>query len=260
MTDTAPAASEAAPQIATAPDAVAAQPDTQQAAHNDAPAPDLESLARDMGWRPKEDWKGDDSGWRDAATFVKQTVDVNRSLKKEMSEVKDTLKNLGSVNEKILQKELAKQRRSLEAEFGRAVDENNPAEARRISAELEALNRPAPAADYRSRFKTDNPWFESNREATAYAVAMAGEAGSDGKPPEEQLKYAAEMVRKRFPELFETEASRRQAPTVQGGQRTTPERKKTYPAEVMKAAQDAVSRKRADSVAEYLAMYDKETA
>lgn len=229
----------------------------EQQAESPQQAIDIEGLAREMGWRPREDWKGDDSGWRDAGEFVRNTVDANRATKRELAEVKDTLKNLSKVNEKILQKELDKQRRQLEKEHARAVDENNPAEARRLASEIDALDRQPVQTDYRSKFKQDNPWFEADTEATAYAIAMAGVAAGEGKAPEDQLAYAADKVRKRFPELFDSKPQRT-APVLQTGQRGMPQPQKKYPPAVMAAANDAVRRGRAENVGEYLAMYDKE--
>ena len=258
-----------APEAVSAPLPDVALPD----APNDAPArgeasaPDLESLARDMGWRPKEDWKGDDSGWRDAGEFVKHTVDANRTLKRELGEVKDVVKGLSKTNERILERELAKQRKALERQFAEAVDANDPTAARQVSAQIDALERqsspsgpltPEQKVEYQRRFKADNPWFGADTEATAYATAMAGVANQEGKSPEEQLAYAAEKVRKRFPELFDKPAERRTPPSVEGGSRSSPPAKKTYPPAVLQAAKAAVDRGRADSVAEYCSMYDKE--
>ena len=249
-----------APEAPSAPLPDVALPD----APNDAPArgeasaPDLESLARDMGWRPKEDWKGDDSGWRDAGEFVKHTVDANRTLKRELGEVKDVVKGLSKTNERILERELAKQRKALERQFAEAVDANDPTAARQVSAQIDALDRTPVATDYKSKFKADNPWFGVDTEASAYATAMAGVAASEGKDPEAQLAYASEKVRKRFPELFDKPAERRTPPSVEGGSRSSPPAKKTYPPAVLQAAKAAVERGRADSVAEYCSMYDKE--
>jgi hypothetical protein len=249
-----------APEAQEAPAPDVAAPDIP----NDAPAreaaspPDLEALAREMGWRPKEDWKGDDSGWRDAGEFVKHTVDANRTLKRELGEVKDTIKGLSKTNEKILQRELDKQRVALERKFAQAVDANDPTEARRVSAEIDALERQPVQQDYKAKFRAENPWFGDDKEATAYATAMAGVAASEGKDPDAQLAYAAEKTRKRFPELFDAKPVQRNAPSVEGGQRGAPPPKKTYPPAVLNAARQAVERKRADSVQEYLAMYDAE--
>lgn len=249
-----------APEAPSAPLPDVALPD----APNDAPArgeaaaPDLESLARDMGWRPKEDWKGDDSGWRDAGEFVKHTVDANRTLKRELGEVKDVVKGLSKTNERILERELAKQRKALERQFAEAVDANDPTAARQVSAQIDALDRTPVATDYKSKFKADNPWFGVDTEASAYATAMAGVAASEGKDPEAQLAYASEKVRKRFPELFDKPTERRTPPAVEGGSRGSPPPRKTYPPAVLAAAKAAVDRGRADSVAEYCSMYDKE--
>jgi hypothetical protein len=211
-----------------------------------------------MGWRPKEDWKGDDSGWRDAGEFVKHTVDANRTLKRELGEVKDVVKGLSKTNERILERELAKQRKALERQFAEAVDANDPTAARQVSAQIDALDRTPAQTDYKSKFKADNPWFGVDTEASAYATAMAGVAASEGKDPEAQLAYASEKVRKRFPELFDKPAERRTPPSVEGGSRSSPPPKKTYPPAVLAAAKAAVDRGRADSVAEYCSMYDKE--
>jgi len=256
-----------APEAQEAPAPDVAAPDIP----NDAPAreghespstPDLETLARDMGWKPKgngkDDWKGDDSGWVDAATFIRNTINVNRGERKKSADLAEQLNRLTSVNEKILQRELDKQRVALERKFAQAVDANDPTEARRVSAEIDALERQPVQQDYKAKFKADNPWFGDDKEATAYATAMAGVAASEGKDPDAQLAYAAEKVRKRFPELFDAKPVQRNAPSVEGGQRGAPPPKKTYPPAVLNAARQAVERKRADSVQEYLAMYDAE--
>jgi len=227
-------------------------------ARGEASAPDLESLARDMGWRPKEDWKGDDSGWRDAGEFVKHTVDANRTLKRELGEVKDVVKGLSKTNERILERELAKQRKALERQFAEAVDANDPTAARQVSAQIDALDRTPAQTDYKSKFKADNPWFGENKKATAYAVTMAGVAAEEGKDPDAQLAFAAAEVKEKFPELFDKPAERRTPPSVEGGSRSSPPAKKTYPPAVLQAAKAAVDRGRADSVAEYCSMYDKE--
>jgi hypothetical protein len=249
-----------APEAPSAPLPDVALPDTpnEAPARGEASTPDLESLARDMGWRPKEDWKGDDSGWRDAGEFVKHTVDANRTLKRELGEVKDVVKGLSKTNERILERELAKQRKALERQFAEAVDANDPTAARQVSAQIDALDRTPVTTDYKSKFKADNPWFGVDTEASAYATAMAGVAASEGKDPEAQLAYASEKVRKRFPELFDKPAERRTPPSVEGGSRSSPPAKKTYPPAVLQAAKAAVDRGRADSVAEYCSMYDKE--
>ena len=249
-----------APEAPSAPLPDVALPDVpnEAPARGEASTPDLESLARDMGWRPKEDWKGDDSGWRDAGEFVKHTVDANRTLKRELGEVKDVVKGLSKTNERILERELAKQRKTLERQFAEAVDANDPTAARQVSAQIDALDRTPVATDYKSKFKADNPWFGVDTEASAYATAMAGVAASEGKDPEAQLAYASEKVRKRFPELFDKPAERRTPPAVEGGSRGSPPPRKTYPPAVLAAAKAAVDRGRADSVAEYCSMYDKE--
>lgn len=252
---------------APAPDIAAPDTPNDAPARGEASAPDLESLARDMGWRPKEDWKGDDSGWRDAGEFVKHTVDANRTLKRELGEVKDVVKGLSKTNERILERELAKQRKALERQFAEAVDANDPTAARQVSAQIDALERQSSPSgplteeqkvQYQRQFKAENPWFGVDTEATAYATAMAGVANQEGKSPEQQLAFAAEKVRKRFPELFDKPVTQRNAPSVEGGQRGAPPPKKTYPPAVLNAARQAVERKRADSVQEYLAMYDAE--
>ena len=168
------------------------------------------------------------------------------------------VKGLSKTNERILERELAKQRKALERQFAEAVDANDPTAARQVSAQIDALDRTPVATDYKSKFKADNPWFGVDTEASAYATAMAGVAASEGKDPEAQLAYASEKVRKRFPELFDKPAERRTPPSVEGGSRSSPSPKKTYPPAVLAAAKAAVDRGRADSVAEYCSMYDKE--
>lgn len=250
-----------APAAEAAPPPDVALPDTPSdiPVHAEPPLPSTpEDLAREMGWKEKSEWRGDASGWTDAATFLRNTINVNRGERKKSADLAEQLKRLSGVSERILERELAKQRTALERKFAEAVDANDPTAARQVSAQIDALDRTPAQTDYKSKFKADNPWFGVDTEASAYATAMAGVAASEGKDPEAQLAYASEKVRKRFPELFDKPAERRTAPQVEGGSRSSPPPKKTYPPAVLQAAKAAVDRGRADSVAEYCSMYDKE--
>lgn len=226
----------------------------------DAPqtAPEIEALARDLGWKPKDEWKGDDTEWRGADEFLRKGVERTKNLARDVKELRQSFDKVGKVNEKLIQQAVEKERRALAAEYADAVKRGDVDASLKAIRQIDALDAPEPV-NYRQQFAHDNPWFEVDEAATAYAIAVCDK--HKNKPPEEQLRLAAEAVRERFPDLSgKPKREREDAPVLNQPGRTPPPKAKRYPTEVLAAAKDAVRRGRADTEAEYLAMYDKETA
>lgn len=227
--------------------------------HQDAPEPvSVEQLARDLGWKPKDEWKGDGAEWRGADEFLRKGLERNKNLSRDVKELKDAFAKVGKVNERIVQQAVEKERRELAQQYARAVEAKDIEGSLKIIRQIDALDAPEPV-NYRQKFAQDNPWFEVDEAATAYAIMVCDK--NKDKDPEEQLRLASDAVRKRFPELSgERTREREEAPLVNAPNRSQPAKAKRYPPEVIKAAKDAVRRGRAANEGEYLAMYDQETA
>lgn len=226
---------------------------------------DVEDLAREMGWAPQDQWRGNPEQWKDAKTFLKSTVEINRTLSKDVRGLRDTVDRLSRTSAVIADRAIADQRASLEQQFRDAVangDEQGAFEASQALQRVEAPQQTDHLADFRQR----NPWFDKDPEARAMCMAI-GEVNK-GKSPEEIFSLAEEAVRKRFPEHFQ-EAQPRQpqrAPVVSSPQsrsaRPAPREKGPgdLPAEARRAGEDFVRRGRVKDLAEYARIYFEENA
>lgn len=161
---------------------------------------DIDALASEMGWAPKDQWRGDPDQWKDAKAFLKTTVEINRTLSKDVRELKQTTQRMAKTSAAMLERALTEQREELEHRFDAAVAANDPKAARQAQAELAKLEEPAEAPDTAKDFEARNPWFKTDPEAAAFAFSIC--EANKSKPAEEQLRLAEEAVRKRFPEHF----------------------------------------------------------
>jgi len=181
-------------------DTVAA--DTAAETHDEPVTP--EDLASELGWAPKDKWRGDPDEWKPAATFLKETVAINKTQRKENKAIKDKLTRLERATDTIVARTREDERRKVEAEFNAAVEEGDQDRARRASKALDSLDRsgagPDPAVqDFVERNKT---WFNVDPFATQYAVNLTETLAKQGLSTDEQLERAEAEMRKRFPEHF----------------------------------------------------------
>lgn len=256
----APAQEAAPPPI---PDAVAdapapsASPEPQQ-----EPAQsqfDAEALARDMGWSPEEEYRGPKDSWIPADEFIKRTAKINKAQREKLDRMEQSIEKMAATSERLMKERLAEQKRELERQFEAAVEVGDVRLAKQTQAQITGLEREVDAGPtHADRFKAENPWFQVNEEATAYAIAMADVEARRGATPERQLQVAREKVQKAFPELFPSTSPARTPPVLQGATRAAPPKAKQYPAEVKRAAAEMVRRGMVASEAEYFKAYDAE--
>lgn len=161
---------------------------------------DIDALATEMGWSPKDQWRGDPDQWKDAKSFLKTTVEINRTLSKDVRELKQTTQRMAKASATMMERALAEQREELEMRFDAAVAKGDPGAARQAQQALAKLDQPGEANDHMADFVARNPWYTKDEEAAAFAFAICER--NKTKPAEEQLRLAEEGVRKRFPEHF----------------------------------------------------------
>lgn len=229
---------------------------------------DVEDLAREMGWAPQDQWRGDPNQWKDAKTFLKSTVEINRTLSKDVRGLKDTVDRLSRTSARIAERAIEEERERLQQRLVDATANNDPQAAYEASAALSQLDREPAAVDNLTEFRQRNTWFDTDPEARAMCLAI-GELHK-GKPWEEVSRLAEEAVRKRFPEHFADNTTpqrqQRAAPVVNSAQsrtaRPAPREKGAadLPAEARRAGEDFVRRGRVKDLAEYARIYFEENA
>jgi len=228
------------------------------------PAPsqfDPESLARDMGWSPKEEYRGQEDTWIPADEFIKRTAKINKAQREKLDRMEQSIEKIAATSERVMKDRLAEQKLELERQFEAAVEVGDVRLAKQTQQQLTGLERQADSGpSHVDRFKAENTWFQSNDEATAYAVTIAGMEAQKGASPDKQLQAARDAVQKRFPELFPSMSPARTPPVLQGANRTAPPAKKQYAPEVKRAAADMVRRGMVSSEAEYFKAFDAENS
>lgn len=233
-----------------------------------AVSPDVEELAREMGWSTQDKWRGNPSDWKDAKTFLKTTVEINRTQSRELRELKGTVDRMARTTAAIADRHIREERERLEQRFTEATEAGDADAAWRAAQELQRVDATPAATDPLADFKARNPWFEADPEARAYAHSI-GEIHK-GKDAAEVMRLAEEAVRKRFPEHFEGQTPARQpartAPLVNApatrSARPAPRAKSAadLPTEARKAGEDFVRRGRVKDLAEYAKIYFEENA
>lgn len=172
-----------------------------------------EALAAELGWSPKDKWRGDPDEWKPAASFLKTTVEINKSRGREIKSLNERLDRIARTTAQITDQALERQRGELETKYREAVDENDYDAARKIGQKIDALkpdNTPDPEVrDFVSR---NGEWYNVDPDATAIAFNVAQRHADQGKSAAEQLEAAEAAVRKRFPEYFKDAAPRAKQP------------------------------------------------
>ena len=176
-------------------------------------------LAASLGWKPKDQWKGDTSGWTDAASFVKSKVSgVKRS--------QETIDRTVRATKDLLEKQKSTLIKQHEAELKRAREEGDTDAALEAQQAIHEAKSAPDIAAKQAVFIAENPWFESDDDANAIAVAAAERVARKGGSIDEQFEAAKKAVRKAMPELFDDDLGIPQpkltpkTPLVNGGQRS----------------------------------------
>lgn len=255
-------AEEADDQVAEAADTPAPADTPSEAAVDDSGSQtpsDIDALASEMGWSPKDQWRGTPEDWKDAKAFLKSTVDINRTLSKDVRELKQTTHRMAKTSAAMMEKALVEQRQDLEADFAAAVAANDPRAAKAASQALSRLDQPGEASDSVEEFTARNPWFTTDKDAAAFAYAICEQ--NKTLPADEQLKLAEAGVRKRFPEHFPNPKTPQPAVNEPGTRTAATPRGKTF-ADLPRDAQAACIsfEKKGVKRADYVKTYYEENA
>lgn len=225
----------------------------------------LEGIAREIGWTPKDQFKGDPEKWKPAEEYIRASKDINKSLSKDVRELRSTVENMSRTSATLLQQQLADRDAYWASQRAAAVEEgdNNAADyadQQRAAVQQEYARTMRPtitneAAEFAER---NRAWFQKDPLATRRAFEVTEAYAQSGAPAHEQLAAAERQIRKEFPELF---SSAKQPPSVNGsGGRTAgvSGRKKGFhdmPAEAQAVAKDMVNRGSIPDTDEYVRHY-----
>ncbi len=208
----------------------------------EAPDP-VATLASEMGWAPKDQFKGDPEKWRDAPEFIRAGKDIQRSLARDLKDVRSTVENMARTSTTLFEQQMRAEREKLEAKFAAAVDDGDHTEAFKISREIDSVratpkpNGPPPEA---TAFAEKNAWFNSDPLARQVAIDTSDRLAKQGYSVAEQLEHAERAVRKQFPEHFPA-PPKPQARVGEGNRSASPSRKQGFadmPAAAQKVARD----------------------
>lgn len=181
-------------------------------------------VAKRLGWTPLEDWKRDPEKWVDADRFLEETP-------RQIDTLKERLKRTGQAAEDAIEEERRRARIEAQAELRRAAEANDPDAAVAAGEKLARASGPSPDT---VSWLAANRWFETDHEAAAVARAAINRVHAEGGSIRDQLAEAEKVVRKRYPEHFETPREtrlsdvRKEPPQVASGNRgpaTTPKDK-----------------------------------
>ncbi len=173
---------------------------------------DYESEARAHGWTPKEEFRGDPNKWVDSETFAKRADEVmpflkkqNAALKREMDDLKKTVKQASSHFEKVEERAYNRALADLEARHTEAVETGDTAGAKAAVKEMRALERDMPKPDAapvvdEAKAKQElgewiekTGWYGSDDQKTRYADLQADLMGPALEYPGGQAKWLEDL-------------------------------------------------------------------
>ena len=194
--------------------------------------PTVEDLAKDMGWRPKDEFQGNDDTYVDPATYIRRSKDIQQSMsqhlkdnRRKMDQMDRGIKDLHDHYQQVSKVQIAKQQKEIEKlrEAKReAIEEGDVSKVDEIESEmLDKYNsmetapppeRPKPDPTHVEAFdgwKAKNDWYSAqgqggDADMTAYADKMANLPEYDALPYDRKLTAVTELVKKAFPEKFQT--------------------------------------------------------
>lgn len=200
---------------------------------------EAETKAIAQGWAPKDKWKGPEEKWVDADTFLErgekiapiQAKKIER-LEGELDDIKRKFADFGGWRDKVeknAHERALKDIKSRQREAVKSMDseafEAAEKDAEKLNKEVEqkAEERKPDAWDTAAaKWKAENDWFEVDSMLTEVAggIHVALRRTKPGLTPEQNLAETLKEVKRRFPEKFETESPRREAPHVEGSSTT----------------------------------------
>lgn len=244
-------------------------------APHDAPAdngPDAreevsaESLAAELGWAPKDSWRGNEEDWKDAKSFLKDTVEINKTTRRELKATREAAERAAraaaSITERAVEEERSKLLQARREAFEAGDGQTFTAAEQRL-ATLPQPTVPIQSAESQEFMKRNASWFGVDPIATQIAYNVC--EMHKGKDYATQLEEAEKVIRQRFPEYASKQSGKGPAQVETGASRATATARKgpkgfnDLPPEFKRAALDYDKRGRATKE-EYAKIYWEDNA
>lgn len=180
------------------------------------------SLAKRMGWAPKESWTRDPAKWEDEIAFLEKTTTAVEDLQARNKALQERSERVNQAAAQAIEDE----RRRVRDEATKVIREADDPDVRAKAAERLAQNAGPPPQTV--AWIAKNPWFDTDPDAQALAIAAIQRAEKEGANIPDALAKGEDTVRKRFPEYFANGGEQRLsdvrraapiAPQVQNGTR-----------------------------------------
>ena len=210
-------------------------------------APEIIQEAVETGWRPEEEFKGDKTKWRPADEWVKRGRDFipfikvqNKSLKNELSNLKQTIEAQKKTTEKLVkmstlvgEQAYERAKKELTEKQMAAVREGDVDAFTAIEKEKEDLKRPDPIVEEEqpvestlfSNWHKNNSWYrkagtsEGDEDLTMYADSFSYNyrAKNPNITDEELFQKTSEKVKEVFAYKFNNQQRQTPSPVDSGG-------------------------------------------
>jgi hypothetical protein len=177
----------------------------------------IEDLATQLGWR--KDYNGEDAV--DAKTYILKSREIqesmkdhNKDLRKQLSNVQNSIESLKEHNEKVYKTEIKKISNEIDIlrkEKKAAIELADIAKVEEIDKQIDALKDDIKDAVPKAKpsenpvfdeWVKDNQWYLVDPEMAEYAESVA--QNYEGAPLERIYKIVRDKVAEVFPEKFET--------------------------------------------------------
>jgi len=185
-----------------------------------------EERAKLQGWVPEEEFRGDKARWIPADEFVKRAdhmmpilKSVNKKLEskfsqaeQELKETKETLKKIVSIQTKYQTDQYTDKISKIHEQKRQAVENADVETYEKLEEQEKKIKPPEQIAEPnegQERWISENPWFNSDKDLTEDAVALANAMQKKGDPltqPGREYELG-EAVKKKlmvlYPDKFE---------------------------------------------------------
>lgn len=167
----------------------------------------VEDYAKARGWKPKDEWTGEGEH-RSAQEYLDYGLDRAKDVSRDLKDLRKTTETMAQTQARIMREQVERARQE-EADKWRsahrqAVEDGDTEAAERAAEGYARASQPV-QDDPSVQFAAENPWFNTDPQAKALAIATAETMRH--LPAAEQLKAAQEAVHKRFPEYAPAKAA-----------------------------------------------------
>ena len=214
----------------------------------------LEQQAHKEGWRPKEEWTGNEAEWIPADEFMRrkplfgkisELKSENYHTRKELQEVKQTLRALSEHHKKVREVEYDRALKTLQIQRRDALDERDHDAVIQLEEQIDTLKderkefeqqlkqeqvaQTQPTPEYLDWVK-ENAWYLQDQElhTDADAIAIAYLQKNKNVTPDTLYKHVSDKIRRMYPEKFDAPKGARPSPVESGNSGVRPARQERF--------------------------------